>query len=156
VLKLHSKYNDIIIETGGRDTSSQRAALVVADLALIPVVPRSFDVWALEKAAELVEEVRSVNPALQALAFINRADPRGLDNAQTGETIKALPALLFSDRMLGARKAFANAAAEGLAVTELKPEDERASAEMRELFDHVFSIQPRRPVAVRRRSQGGR
>src|SRR5438874_2848584 len=33
-LRLSDKYNDIIIDTGGRDTSSQRAALSVADVLL--------------------------------------------------------------------------------------------------------------------------
>ena len=43
-LRLRSKYDDVIIDTGGRDTTSQRAALTVADILLVPFVPRSFDV----------------------------------------------------------------------------------------------------------------
>jgi len=43
-LRLREKYEDIIIDTGGRDTTSQRAALTVADMLLVPFVPRSFDV----------------------------------------------------------------------------------------------------------------
>jgi cellulose biosynthesis protein BcsQ len=51
VLQLSDKFKDIIIDTGGRDTTSQRAALSVADVLLIPFVPRSFDVWTLEKVS---------------------------------------------------------------------------------------------------------
>jgi len=40
VRKLAAKYHDIIIDTGGRDTASQRAALSVADVALVPFKPR--------------------------------------------------------------------------------------------------------------------
>ena len=47
---------------------------------LIPFVPRSFDVWTLSAVAGLVDEIRTVNPDLQALVFLNRADPRGSDN----------------------------------------------------------------------------
>jgi hypothetical protein len=50
------KYDDIIIDVGGRDTGSLRAALTVADLVLVPVQPRSFDVWALDQVATLVME----------------------------------------------------------------------------------------------------
>ncbi len=46
-LRLKRKYDDIIIDVGGRDTTSQRAALSVADLLLVPFIPRSFDVWTL-------------------------------------------------------------------------------------------------------------
>ena len=79
-LRLAEKYEDIIIDTGGRDTTSQRAALSVADLVLIPFVPRSFDVWTLENVASLVEEMQPANSKLKAFAFLNRADPRGQDN----------------------------------------------------------------------------
>ena len=71
------KFKNIIIDTGGRDTTSQRAALSVADVLLIPFVPRSFDVWTLEKVSALVAEMKTINPNLKAYAFINRADPRG-------------------------------------------------------------------------------
>src|SRR5947209_1134737 len=36
ILRLAPKYQDIIIDAGGRDTTSLRAALTVADTALIP------------------------------------------------------------------------------------------------------------------------
>lgn len=139
VLKLRDKYDHVIIDTGGRDTTSQRAALAIADVLLIPVVPRSFDVWALEKAAELVDEMRAANSELKAWAFINRADPRGQDNGETAATIRQMAVLEYIAPMLGARKAFANAAAEGLSVEELKPADEQASAEMLALYQYVFN-----------------
>src|SRR5437016_5543085 len=65
-LRLKPKYQDIIIDTGGRDTTSQRAALTVANVLLVPFVPRSFDVWTLEKVGALVDEMRSANPELRA------------------------------------------------------------------------------------------
>ncbi len=64
--RLVPKYDHIVIDTGGRDTTSQRAALTVADVLLVPCLPRSFDVWTLEKAATLVDEMRLANPALRA------------------------------------------------------------------------------------------
>jgi len=139
-LKLAGKYDDIVIDTGGRDTTSQRAALSVADVLLVPFVPRSFDVWTLEKVSRLVAEMRSANPALKACAFINRADPRGQDNDEAAEVIRETEALAFLDTALGTRKAFSNAAALGLAVTELKPQDAKATEEMMILFGYVFNI----------------
>ena len=35
--KLKEDYDDIIVDTGGRDTTSQRAALCVADTLLLPL-----------------------------------------------------------------------------------------------------------------------
>src|SRR5512147_889044 len=58
-LRLAEKYQDIVIDTGGRDTTSQRAALSIADVLLVPFVPRSFDVWTLEKVAGVVSEIQT-------------------------------------------------------------------------------------------------
>src|SRR5205814_10243219 len=99
--RLVKKYDDIIIDTGGRDTTSQRAALTVADVLLVPFVPRSFDVWTLEKVAELVAEMQQANPGLRAFTFINRADPRGTDNNEAGEALRDSEALKFLDIPLG-------------------------------------------------------
>jgi chromosome partitioning protein len=137
-LKLSKKYDDIIIDTGGRDTTSQRAALSIADVILVPFVPRSFDVWTLEKVSKLVAEMRSANPTLRAYAFINRADPRGQDNNEAAEIIRDTEELSFIETPLGSRKAFSNAAAQGLAVTELKQQDAKAIDEIMILFRYVF------------------
>ena len=92
-LRMVEKYDHVVIDTGGRDTTSQRASLAVADVLLVPFVPRSFDVWTLGKVGQLVEEMRAANPELRAYAFINRADPRGQDNADAAEVIRDTEAL---------------------------------------------------------------
>ena len=128
--RLALKYDDVVIDTGGRDTTSQRAALTVSDRLLVPFVPRSFDVWTLATVADLVAEIRTVNAALQALVFINRADPRGSDNADAESFLAEAPGLDLLPVRLGTRKAFGNAAACGLAVTELRPQDRKATEEI--------------------------
>jgi chromosome partitioning protein len=138
VLRLANKYDDIIIDVGGRDTTSQRAALVIADMVLVPFVPRSFDVWTLEVVAGIIAEVRTVNSKLKAVCFLNRADPRGQDNAETAELLSENKGLEFIQVALGSRKAFANASARGLAVVELKPGDPKAIEEIEALYNYVF------------------
>ena len=138
--RLAGKYDDVIIDTGGRDTTSQRAALTVADVLLVPFVPRSFDVWTLEKVGELVGEMRLANPDLRAYVFINRADPSGRDNDEAADVLKDTDGLVFIDTPLGTRKAFGNAAAQGIAVTELKPQDLKATQEITALYRHLHDM----------------
>ncbi len=137
-LKLKSKYHDIVIDTGGRDTTSQRAALAISDVLLVPFVPRSFDIWTLEKVAELVEEMKAANPSLRAFTFINRADSRGSDNEDAAQVLRDSPTLMLLDATLGQRKAFGNAAAEGLAVAEMRPSDAKAVEEISALYHALF------------------
>ena len=138
--RLAQKYATILIDTGGRDTTSQRAALTVADILLVPFVPRSFDLWTLEKVSSLVTEMRTVNPDLMAYVFLNRADPRGQDNEESVAMLKEAPELEFIQTPLGTRKAFSNAAAQGLSVVELKPQDSKASEELLTLYQRVFNV----------------
>ncbi len=137
-LKLKAKYQDIVIDTGGRDTTSQRAALAVSDVLLVPFVPRSFDIWTIEKVAELVEEMKAANPTLRAYTFINRADSRGSDNEDAAEVLGDSSTLVLLPATLGQRKAFGNAAAEGLAVTELRQLDTKAIEEISTLYGMIF------------------
>ena len=146
-MRLSQKYQDIVIDTGGRDTTSQRAALSIADVLLVPFVPRSFDVWTLEKVARVVGEVRALNSTLIAYAFLNRADPRGQDNEEAAAVIRDTEALIFLDTPLGNRKAFANAGAIGLSVCELLPNDLKATGEITTLFARLFNVAPTLQVA---------
>lgn len=139
-LRLARKYEDIVIDTGGRDTTSQRAALTVANKLIVPFVPRSFDVWTLEKVASLVDEMRTANPQLESYVFLNRADPQGRDNDEAAELLREAVGLEYLDTPIGTRKAFGNAASQGLAVPELKQQDPKATQEMNTLYRYLFDI----------------
>jgi chromosome partitioning protein len=144
VLDLAPKYDHVIIDTGGRDTTSQRAALSVSDVLLIPFAPRSFDIWTVNKVAELVEEMRTVNPNLKALAFLNRTDPQGqgTENEEAAELLRSVQGLIFIDTPIRFRKAYAHAASQGLAVTELAGQYRNAKAtdETMKLFQRCLNI----------------
>jgi chromosome partitioning protein len=140
VLKLAPKYDDIVIDVGGRDTAGQRAALLVADVYVVPFLPGSFDVWTLDSVGTLVEEAKAFNDKLKAVCVINRADAKGSDNQDAAEIASEIPGLVYIDAPLGNRKAFRAAAAQGLAVTEMKPQDAKAISELTKLFKHLFDI----------------
>jgi len=137
---LREKYEDIIIDAGGRDTDSHRAGLGIAHIALIPFQPSSFDVWELGKASKVVKESRLLNPELQAYTLINMADPRGTDNDAAAEYAGEVEGLKFIPMPIVLRKAFKRAAAQGLSVIELRPQDPKAIEEIQALYDFAFGI----------------
>lgn len=142
IRRLKTKYDDIIIDVGGRDSTGQRAALTVADLLIIPIRPRSLDIWAIGKTETVIEEARSLNEELKAVAFLNCADHVGHDNDEAAELLKTRQHFTLIDTSLGNRKAFANAASDGLSVIEYRPEDEKAVEEIRALYKRVFGSAP--------------
>jgi chromosome partitioning protein len=138
VRQLAPKYQDIIVDVGGRDTGSLRAALTVSDVVLIPVQPRSFDVWALDAMVALVAEAREINPNLRALTFLNAADSQGRDNAEAREAMSELAGVEALDATVVRRKAFPNAAAQGRGVVEARPPDAKAIDELAALAEAAF------------------
>jgi len=109
-------------------------------VAVVPFQPRSFDIWTLDKVAELIAEARGYNPTLRAVAVLNFADPQGPDNEAAATALKDAPGIEFLNTPIGRRKAFPNAAAEGRSVGELKRLDPKASAELAALIGALFDI----------------
>ena len=136
VRQLKAKYDDIVIDVGGRDSGSLRAALTVSDTILIPVKPRSFDLWAVDQTADLVKEARDINDSLRAIAVINEADAQGKDNDAAIEALRDVQGIELAPVMIVRRKAFSNAAAAGLSVLEYN--DPKAQEELTHLTEFLF------------------
>lgn len=134
------KFEDIVIDAGGRDSTALRAALVLSDVLLVPFQPRSYDVWALSDIAALVDEARSVRDGLRVYAVLNCADPgeSSTDNAEAAEAVAGVPQFEYLPLPVRRRKAFANAAGQGLSVLELKPLDKKAVDELNSLVNALF------------------
>jgi len=134
------KYDDIIIDAGGRDSTALRAALVLSDVLLVPFQPRSYDVWALNDMAALVDEARSVRDGLRVYAVLNCADPgtTSTDNTEAAAAVADVPQFEYLPTPIRRRKAFANAAGQGLAVLELSPKDAKAIEELNHIVSALF------------------
>lgn len=140
VKQQQQKFDDVVIDVGGHDSVAIRAALIQSDVLLVPFQPRSFDVWALDNIAELIDEARSLREGLRAYAMLNCADPGGqsADNSEAAAAVADYPQLEYLPTPLRRRKAFANAASAGQCVLEIKPQDAKASAELNALISALF------------------
>ena len=131
VVTMRDKFSHIVIDAGGQDNPSLRAGLAVSDKVLVPVSPRSFETWALENMASLIEEASITNPRLEAFAVLNLAFPRGSDNSQTQDIIREdYPKLALIEPNIVQRKVFSDAVGQGLSVLEAKPRNPDAIGEL--------------------------
>lgn len=138
VQKLKKDFDDIIIDTGGRETTSLRASLVVADKVIFPLKPRSFDIWTLADLARTLSEMKVANTTLLAYAVLNQADSRGEDNEDALAILEEQQGIECIKSTIGSRKAFANAASDGKSVVELKKIDQKAVDEICELYCFLY------------------
>lgn len=136
--QLRPKYDHIVIDTGGRDTTSQRAALFVSDVYILPFAPRSYEIWTLSKVQALLNEIQESRATpLKVYSFLNKADTRGTDNNEATDVLRENTELNFVNFPIITRKAFATAASKGLSVLEMTPPDEKAVNELEALFSHI-------------------
>jgi len=139
VRTLAPRFQDTIIDVGGRNTDSLRAALMVADRLIVPVPPASFEVWEIETIDELVGAALAMNEGLSASSVLSMADHRRLRN--NGEAVPALSEtqhIPFSGVVVHSRVSWQEAQAAGRAVFEMPRSDAKACAEVDALTSTAF------------------
>ena len=141
---LAGRYDDIVVDAGGRDSVELRSAMVAAERLYVPVQASQFDVWTLEQMDELVEQAQAINPDLKAGVVINRASTH--PRVREAEEAKALVAdfehLDYTYVVVRDRIAYRRAASEGLAVHEAEEPDAKAVGEMAAWYEAVFGEPP--------------
>ncbi len=139
VALLRPKYQDILIDVGGKDSSALRAALTVTDVLILPVAPESVELWAIDDLLEVINEAQSVH-SFRVLALLNRAKPTGRDNEETRALIAEYDALTMLGPSLGQRSVFGSAFGRGQSVVEYRPTNAKAIAEFRAVMHAVFAF----------------
>lgn len=74
--RLAASFEHVFIDTPGRLSDISRAALMVADLALIPVGQSAADAWGIGETIALVQQAQTFRPELKAALVITRILPR--------------------------------------------------------------------------------
>lgn len=138
VKKLSKDYDEVIIDVGGRETASLRAALLVCDIFLTPFRPRSLDIWTIEKIEEILLEAQIMNPSMKAFSILNQADSRGSDNKDAKQILKDSNFIMPMNCIISQRKVFANAISEGLGILEYTPIDKKAEIEIKKMISKLY------------------
>ncbi len=131
-------WEQIIIDIGGRDSNAFRSALMLADVLIIPTIPRSYDLAALNDLYSILEDAWGVGSQVKAKAFLSCADSQGSANIEAIEYIKQFPEITFINSPINRRKAIGLASACGLSVFEYTPKDQKACIEIENLAKQIY------------------
>jgi chromosome partitioning protein len=139
--ELARKYKNVFVDAGGFDSEELRAAIVAADLLLIPVRPAQFDVWTLPKIIQIAQQSQIYNPKLQFQFVVNGAHTS--PNVKDADDVVELlgDEVTVCKTVLHHRRAYAKAPMQGMAVTEMQGRDRDAKAldEMMSLYEEVMT-----------------
>ena len=117
--EIDSKYDYILIDVAGRDSTIFRESLLVANTLIVPTQPSLLDLDVLEYMQDKIMTARKINSDLDAYILINRASPRSnelpdaIDFINDFDQFKLLKTVLFE------RKQFRDAIVESKSVTEM-------------------------------------
>ncbi len=128
----------VVIDCPPRHAEVQRAALMVADLAILPSGPSAHDAWALAESVELVKAAMRVKPELMARGLVTRKVPGTVIGKGAREALEAAGVPLLKAE-LGFRVAYQEAPAAGLGVAQYATGSE-AAAEVRALASEVLEL----------------
>ncbi len=113
------------------------SVMLLADLAIAPIIPSAIDTWATEKLLGVVSMARAHNDGLLVRAMLNQVRGTALAKAIAAD-LSEDPALELLPVHLSLRTAFGEAAALGLPVH--FTDDHRAIEEVSALGDEVLQL----------------
>lgn len=124
-----------VIDAGGRDSAGLRAALLLAERAVVPVGASNLDAAAMTDLLEIVELAKDFNAGLDVQVLMMRIDPRTRDTGEMLEYLKENELRVLNARICE-RVAYRRAIGEGATVAEIG-KDAQAIAEMQALFEEI-------------------
>ena len=144
---LANRYQDIIVDAGGRDSVELRAAMLVAHKTYVPIQASQFDIWTLTQMNDLIVTAEGFNPNLRAWVVINRGsnNPAVKEIAEAVEIMGDFEHLGVATSVVRDRIAYRKAVRDGLSVVEMKPSDAKACREMNAFYVEVFNDDEQAP-----------
>jgi chromosome partitioning protein len=132
---LAQNYDVTIIDCPPRHGEIQKAALMVADLVLLPCGPSTLDAWALAETVDLINLAQTVRKDLMAAVLITKKNARTAIG-QSAREVVASSGLQVLHTELAYRVTYQEAPAAGLGPTTYEP-GSAAAAEVRGLVDEL-------------------
>lgn len=133
------RYDEIIVDAGGRDSPELRSAIIAASILVSPMQASTFDVWTAPRLDTLYQQAAAINEGLKVLIVLNRASTNtgSQDSQRAIELLNAYPHFTIAKTELHNRVAYPRAAQQGKGVVESK-EDDKAATEIESLFSEVY------------------
>ena len=141
VALMKPRFDDIIVDAGGRDSVELRACMVICERMVIPVRPSQFDTWTLGRMLQLVNDARARGNELTPILVINAASPNPMvrEAEELAEELAEFDEFYVSSNVLCDRIAYRRAVRSGMCVLEMPSADAKAVEELKTLYKEVFN-----------------
>jgi chromosome partitioning protein len=139
VRRFVDQYDFIILDCPpAADSPIPRSALLVSDLALIPIIPSPLDLRASKDIRQLVRDIQVVNETLEARLVVNQITPNSILGRETIEVLPEFGIPVF-DTHIAQRAIYRQSAVFGQTVYDFAPRAAAAIQEIESLTDEVLA-----------------
>lgn len=137
---LAQNFANTVVDAGGRDSKSLRAALLLAQVAIVPVGASNFDAAGMTDLEEILDMSRQYNPDLKIRVLLTRLspNPRSLDTQEMATYLVEKGFAVLNTRV-HERVAWRRSVGQGATVEEFG-DDDAAKAEFLSLIQEVVSV----------------
>jgi chromosome partitioning protein len=147
VMKFVDDYDYIIIDCPpAADSPVPQSALLITDLALVPIIPSPLDMWATVAIRQVIEQVGGLNENLTARLVINQCQPK---TTLAKDALEILPefGIDVCTTYIHHRQVYRQAAVFGQTVHDFGSKAALAIQEVEALTNEVLALL--HPVAVK-------
>jgi chromosome partitioning protein len=140
VKKFVGDYDHIIIDCPpAADSPVPQSALLIADLALVPLIPSPLDMWAAVGIRQVIENVGEINETLRSRLVINQCQPQ---TSLAREAMEILPefGIELCGTFMHQRQVYRQSAVFGQTVHDFGSKAAPAIAEIEALTDEVLGL----------------
>jgi chromosome partitioning protein len=140
VKKFVDNYGFIIIDCPpAADSPVPQSALLIADLALVPIIPSPLDMWAAVGIREVINIVSTLNEDLEARLVINQCQP---NTTLAQEALEVLPefGIALCETYIRQRQVYRQSAVFGQTVHDFGSKAGAAIEEIEMLTNEVLSL----------------
>lgn len=139
VKKFIDDYDFIIIDCPpAADSPVPQSALLVADLALVPILPSPLDIWATIGIKQVIDNAANFNEELQARLVLNQTNPKTTLAKESVEVLSKFD-IPLSKTKIQQRQIYRQSAAFGTIVHNM-PKAAPAIKEIESLVNEIFAI----------------
>ncbi|HEX8138343.1 MAG TPA: ParA family partition ATPase [Pyrinomonadaceae bacterium] len=140
VKKFVDDYHYVIIDCPpAADSPVPQSALLIADLALVPIIPSPLDMWAAVGIRQVIENVGDLNEALMARLVINQCQP---NTSLARDALEVLPefGIDLCATYIHQRQVYRHSAVFGQTVHDFGSKAAPAVAEVEALTGEVLAL----------------
>lgn len=116
--QLAKGFDYVVIDAGGRDSVGLRSALLLAQIAIVPIGTSNLDAAAVTDLLGIIDLAQDYNPGLKVKILLNRVDPRTKDTSEMLEFLGNQKLDVLKTKICE-RVSFRRAVGEGASVVEV-------------------------------------